>query len=861
LEVTSSLQRPATAAAVSEAAEGEQSAPVEDKAEAEHGDEVAPEDDGEPLPATVDEAEDAEASTIGDLSTVNGSPWLAMPPSERARAKQRWLESLSLYMNRLHTTMQQMHQAAETYNKGLAQMQRDFLKFLQNTDEKTNIMEDYLQSWPSRFSRRHSDHINEEVDELSDHLWQFANKRRSESVEEHTRLAESGFWEQHAGACVGLGAELYSLECGRYKVAGDLLAVGFGFPAVAGALAEDTVDASPPESLSSVDDFISWISGLTENIACAPLPLPIEGFTDRDDDDGNDCPKIFEERPEARAALCAAVGSEKVVLLQRLHAVQCWVEARLGVMWEQLREAFAKMDDWIRDRVGVENDAIKSATALLLDWGWSEDSELSPTSAKSFKSSKSSKAFGKSQKRESSSSFDATVRRKRRDVLNALYPVTLDVQILQPPKLEVASIPATQLQLSEKATSRKSVSGADSSSTANRWTQDMLLGLAKNLTERSGAAAAVSSDTFLAALLEQRSSGFGFDVDMVPPSFVSRSEALLAYFSATLVTPAWGNIAVDVTEILLQLTFHERNVPWPTAEALVAARGLIESAASGLTEEQLLAYPDVPVSEELFMQLPLWDDQVQQQLADEQPAERLDAIKIWIFRILLFFQDEAQPLLPSASGPNPAAISARRLFTYLGLAATPMAGLQLALKLLISPLPQKNDAEGEVQEDAIAKIRVQHLWFILFSTQGRSSKAVAAPPTLADFCAELLPPDEEPEPVAAAKAAPKGKPGKGAPTPEPVEEEKAPPPPPEEMTVAFDEQLMRNKAILRGLCTHGGLLSMRRALDVLCPSASGSSPTSTTALHDTAAAASARGLESLVPPPAPPEQPQEGDGA
>ena len=68
------------------------------------------------------------------------------------------------------------------------------------------------------------------------------------------------------------------------------------------------------------------------------------------------------------------------------------------------------------------------------------------------------------------------MRRKRREVLNALYPVTLDAEVLQPPKLEVALAPLGALQ----PASRQGVPGKDHSG-GHRWTQHMLLALLRKL--------------------------------------------------------------------------------------------------------------------------------------------------------------------------------------------------------------------------------------------------------------------------------------------------------------------------------------------------------------------------------------------
>jgi hypothetical protein len=379
----------------------------------------------------------------------------------------------------------------------------------------------------------------------------------------------------------------------------------------------------------------------------------------------------------------------------------------------------------------------------------------------------------------------------------------------------------------------------------------MLRGLLQNIVDRSSSAAAISANTLLAALLEQRSSGFKFDVDLVPPMWVKRSEATLAAFCAALVNPEWGNVAVDVTELFLALTFHDRRIPWPTIEALAASRQLIESRV-----ESVEAYPDVQISEELFMELPLWDDKVSSQLADEPSAEQLPHLKRWIFRILLCFQKDGQACVPAMLGrPSNEPISARRMLTYLGLGRTPMEGLRAAMKLLLPIQPKvivQGEAEAEEKESR-PEILVQHLWSILYSRLGRPVAGAPKAPELAEFCTDLVPPAPL-EPV--VEETKKGKPAKGAPaaSPEPVEVE--PPPPPEKMTVLLDEaELLRKKAVLSGLCTHGGLLCHRRALETFFPVAR--DPTVLVSLHNSKDALEAEGLASLVP--APPPTPQVND--
>lgn len=316
----------------------------------------------------------------------------------------------------------------------------------------------------------------------------------------------------------------------------------------------------------------------------------------------------------------------------------------------------------------------------------------------------------------------------------------------------------------------------------------------------------------------------------------------------------WGDVAVDVTEMLLALTLHERSLPWPTREALLASRQFLESSASGLNADQLEKYPDVFVSEDLFLQLPLWDEKALAMLNDEPQNERPEALKRWIFALLQCFQDETRMRLPPAAniGTAPltsgagivesAQISARRLFAYLGLGATPMEGAQLATQLMLKPHRPIETTEAGEEVEGAPKIFVHHLWGMLFSESGARPRGAAAPAReLGDFCRELTAVDGEPQPAEV----------------DPAEEL----PGPETITIPFDEKtLLRKPAVLRALCTHGGLLCKKRALAMLFPGGQASG----LALHNSAESAEAKGLFSMVPTPPPTQEsspPEDAEGA
>eukprot|EP00913_Durusdinium_trenchii_P004353 g4035.t1 len=238
-------------------------------------------------------------------------------------------------------------------------------------------------------------------------------------------------------------------------------------------------------------------------------------------------------------------------------------------------------------------------------------------------------------------------------------------------------------------------------------------------------------------------------------------------------------------------------------EALEATRAFLCSEESSLGEEELAMYPDVAVSEavsiqrelrslwsfsfqELFGQLPLWPPGV-------CPPE----IRRWMFQVLVCFA-EAEVRLPPKPGTGEgqgaeAAVTARRIFGYFGLAAAPARAFSQYCRLL---LPSSLFAASE--EDA--------------QPQGKVPEAV---------------------PKAKAKAKGKAK--------QEVEEEVEPPVVPEEATVAFSEEvLLSRQTVMKSLCSHGGLLCRRRGLETLFPSAGSFQ------LKTAAEAAALKELQSLI---------------
>jgi len=306
---------------------------------------------------------------------------------------------------------------------------------------------------------------------------------------------------------------------------------------------------------------------------------------------------------------------------------------------------------------------------------------------------------------------------------------------------------------------------------------------------------------------------------------------------------------------MLTLTIHVRQMAWPSLDVLEASRRALEAQ---LDADQLPAWPDVPVSEDAFLQLPLLEEMLEGCPTDVKGGlgERSRAMKLWLFQLLAGLEGEG------CGGA--ATVSARRIFCYLGLGSSPTDGLRRALRLLL-PAPHPKGQDEDQQEPP--RWRIHDFWCALFGCRGRPAGASAEPPALADFVKDLLVAKREATPApelagakvakaksnakpkadAKAKAKPGSRQGGRTPSPTADEDDDLPPPvPPEEATCALEEAaLLRHPQVVKGLCSHGALLCRKaRALDVLFPrSGEGLVP-----VLSSQEAAELQGLEALAPP-------------
>ncbi|CAE7579672.1 Dhodh [Symbiodinium sp. CCMP2456] len=756
-----------------------------------------------------DEAEDLEQEAVNTL--------LIKDSRQTKEAFQNlWLQNMSHYLLGIRETLLEVDEHASSYCKDLIFMQRRFLEFLQQPDDKAQVLEEFLRGFPVRNNvppgSRQADELSEQLQDLADRLWVHANLRKQEAVEERYRQMTGGFWEEKAAAQLRLAHKLQALELARFKVAAAVLR--WTYCQVDQDLnCFDTSGVEPPPAdLSSLQDLATWLDESAERFGSAE-PSGVEEETTQPENELPQADSLPEEDSsllEASASqiveassetseLVAALKAERHGLVSRCRCIAAWTYARLETMHKQHEEVFARMDDWIKDRVKEENEAIKATDTLLRSGRWEDEEPVFMTT----------RSMRRSQTTTMKPALTGAAGKRRRDVLKVIVAKTLDVDVYIPQKLEVseAAVPVP----TRPSTSNSQVAVGSRPSTTKplrpvfpeKWSQDMLWGLLTRLADLSGAVC--SAEQLLQALLERRHSALGFNNEQViPESWVMRPLVVYKLLCDSMVEPAWGATGVDVTEFLLVLSHHENSVPWPTPEALEETRSFIQSEESPLDPDVLSSYPDVPISEELFCQLPLWPETC--------PPE----LRRWIFQVLATFAEEQVrlPAKPSRRPEDPSefTITARRIFGYFGLGHSPAESFSRLCRLL---LPR----EALAAEEEPAQVLVKDLWMLLHSQRSRPSGLLAPVPDLATFCNNLL---EEAKAETAAAAAPKGK---AAPKPkgkakQEVEEEVEPPPIPEEATVAFSEKvLLQRKTVLRAFCSHGGLLCRRRGLEVLFPTA------------------------------------------
>lgn len=382
--------------------------PAEPHGEGEEGEQQGEEGAGEQAPEEeVEEQEEVPPEPVDEEKQL------------KTRLKQLWLRNTTGYVQNLKKLLLEVDAAATAYPTELVKLQRKFLTFLQRSDEKCQVVDDFIKTWAQRTHPYSKEELEAEIQDLSNRLWQVTDRRRADSIEEIKNLLEGGFWEQEASVFVRLGERLQVLEASRFKMTAAVLATAYGKESALQDL--EPLPLSPPtstEGLSSMESFTEWLSKRAESLTALEIAAVQDPSADA----------------EAQAELEMALLAERGILARRARAVVGWVQRFLVGMREQYDEAFRRMDDWIRDRVIAENDALRATAKLFLSGAIDEGEEPASTASKM----KSTKSITKGKAPVVTPA--QLTRRRRRNAHKVIEARTLDVEIFHPCKIEVFGV-------------------------------------------------------------------------------------------------------------------------------------------------------------------------------------------------------------------------------------------------------------------------------------------------------------------------------------------------------------------------------------------------------------------------------------
>jgi len=293
-------------------------------------------------------------------SPVAVAPWYSIDDETKESCLNLWLECLGGYFTGVQAALVGIDEQTTGYGDDLVKMQQRFLDFLQRADDKGAVLDEFLKLWQQRFATLSAKEATEQYEDLSDRLWQLADRRRAAALEELGILMSGGFWKEHATMSLRLAERLQVIEHQRFRASVELLTKAYGKELI---LPEElNGDLEVPTDKCSLKVLKDWAMMMTLSFVKTALSV---GTQSRDHQDMH-----TEE-------LQGAIQAEQLGHIRRLRAVETWTLARLDIMHDQLDGVFKRMDNWIRDRVRIENDSIKAMIAQISQGGWENTGEIS----------------------------------------------------------------------------------------------------------------------------------------------------------------------------------------------------------------------------------------------------------------------------------------------------------------------------------------------------------------------------------------------------------------------------------------------------------------------------------------------------
>ncbi|KEP61823.1 UNVERIFIED_CONTAM: hypothetical protein HHA_239475 [Hammondia hammondi] len=294
-------------------------------------------------------------------------------------------------------------------SRSLVDLQIHFVDLLDSPDNKQELVDAFLQDYNAFAAQLHrsmrleavKEELHQQVDDLSDALWQQIDARRSDAVAEHKQLSELGWIETICQVLAVQTEAFVDAEIRRYlalerfvtdayyNVMGACMPERRQTPDVAHALREISLAVAQqvvcaffpgplPDGAAEPPSAKTWQAHLLEGFEAKAREclIPLSEF--------EDYTPSLQESEKKKTAKARAVKEEakkpantvffelqhlrlelQLQLLWRVRKACVWGIARLHETASACSDTFARMDDWIVGKCLAEHAAVKELTDRL----------------------------------------------------------------------------------------------------------------------------------------------------------------------------------------------------------------------------------------------------------------------------------------------------------------------------------------------------------------------------------------------------------------------------------------------------------------------------------------------------------------
>ena len=316
-----------------------------------------------------------------------------------------WKKISTTYKLQMTQSLKKQRVQRENIQEYLHNVQSQFLTFLKRLDNKQEVLDKFIQEF-NDFSDQYPDmreddqtkeELHQRVDILSDELWEIAEERREQAVEERKKIMESGWVEFSLEYLTSCAQNMMQGEIDKFK--GTVQLIHDYYHAIEERLVPETAADSATVDLLKEDAELPEVERLTEgadmkDLAAYSYPRLDELFKralkaqvvpdvssqaaaadagkGKAPAKGKDAKKggaaeTSEIKPESLYVkeMKEAIKVEKGILRFRLTQIRNWALQRLQHQRDHSLKMYQKLEDWISVSSKAENDAIDEVCDVI----------------------------------------------------------------------------------------------------------------------------------------------------------------------------------------------------------------------------------------------------------------------------------------------------------------------------------------------------------------------------------------------------------------------------------------------------------------------------------------------------------------